>query len=105
MIHTFAASLVALPPELKGAIAIGVLAVVRLILEGRVPDKFVTELAGIITTGIIAVVELALGLVPASFEGVAVAVLNLLAVLLGTILVGRVYLVAHASAKTWGLKL
>ena len=46
MIQTFAASIVALPPELKGAIAIGVLAVVRLILEGHVPDKFITAVAG-----------------------------------------------------------
>ena len=105
MIQTFAASLIAMPPELKGAIAIGVLAVVRLLLEGRVPDRFVTELAGIITTGIIAAVELALGLAPTSFEGLTMAVLNLLAVLLGTILVGRVYLMVYASAKERGLKL
>jgi hypothetical protein len=36
---------IGLPDELKAAIALAVLALVRLALAGRVPERFLTELA------------------------------------------------------------
>jgi len=102
--EAFAMYVIGLPEELKAAIAIGVLALVRILLAGRVPDSFVTELAAVITTALITVIELALGLIPAEFEPVAAAILRLIAVLLGTILVVRAYLVARASAQARGFR-
>lgn len=102
--ETFVNYLVGLPPELKGFIALAVLALVRLALAGRVPDAWLTELAGVITTAVIAVIELALGLIPAEFEAIAAAVLQLIVVLLGAVVVIRVYLVAKASARAHGFR-
>jgi hypothetical protein len=102
--EAFAMYVIGLPEELKAAIAIGVLALVRVLLAGRVPDAFVTELAAVITTALITVIELALGLIPVEFEPVAAAILRLIAVLLGTILVARAYLVARASAQARGFR-
>lgn len=96
---------VGLPDELKVAIAAGILFLVRLLLAGRVPDSFLTELAAVITTALITVIELALGLIPPEFEPVAAAILRLIAALLGAILVVRAYLVARASAQAHGFKI
>lgn len=98
LIYAFSAWVVALPTELKAAIAIGVLYLVRLLLAGRVSDEWLTELAGIVTTALVAVIELALGLIPLQFEAVATAILRLIAVLLGGILVVRAYLLVRKNA-------
>lgn len=97
-------TIVALPDELKGAIALAVLAAVRILLNGRVADSFVTELAAIITTAVLALLQLLLGLIPPQFEAVADAVLKLLVVLLGSVFIVRAYMLAHKHAKAQGFK-
>jgi hypothetical protein len=99
----FAMTLVQMPDELKYAVALGVLFLVRLVLSGRVPDQFITEVAAVIAGAVIAAIELALGLIPAEFETIAAAVLRLIAVLLGSVLVLRAYLLSHGHAKQRGL--
>ncbi len=100
----FVATLVGLPPELKAAIALAVLALVRLALSGRVPDAWATELAGVITTAVVAVFELALGLIPARFEAIAAAILQLIVVLLGAVVAVRVYLLARSHSQARGIR-
>lgn len=100
----FAMWLVVLPDELKAAIALGVLYLVRLVLAGRVPDQFLTELAAVITTALITAIELALGLIPPQFEMVAAAILQLIAVLLGGILVVNGYRVLKSATLARGLR-
>lgn len=95
---------IALPDEIKAAIAVGVLYLVRLLLAGRVSDEWLIELAGLITAFIIAVIELALGLVPMQFEMVVVAVLKLIAVLLGSVLVVNGYRLVRSSMLARGLR-
>lgn len=102
--ESFVHSLVVLPGELKAALALAVLAAVRLALAGRVPDRIVTELATIISAALIAVIELALGLIPFEFEGIAAAVLQLLVVLLGGVTVLRVYFVVRHAAQVRGFR-
>jgi hypothetical protein len=102
--ETFVTYVVGLPEPLKAAIAILVLAVVRLVLAGRVPDDWLTELAGVITTAVISIIELALGLIPPEFDAVVAAALNLIAVLLGTIFAARAYLIVRHSARARGLR-
>jgi hypothetical protein len=95
---------IGLPNELKAAIAVAVLYAVRLALAGRVPDQWLMELAAAITTALITVIELALGLVPPEFEAVAVAILNLIAVLIGSILVVNIWRILKAAARESGLR-
>lgn len=100
----FVNSVIGLPEPLKAAIAILVMLGLRALLSGRVPDAWLTELAGVITTAVITVFELLLGLVPVEFEPIAVAILQLIAVLAGTILVVRAYLVARATSHARGFR-
>lgn len=100
----FVATLVGLPPELKAAIAVLVMLGLRALLSGRVPDAVLTELAGVITTALLAGIGILLGLIPAQFEAVATAILQLIAVLVGTILVVRAYLVARHAAQVRGFR-
>jgi hypothetical protein len=102
--ETFVSFVVGLPEPLKAAIAIAVLALVRLVLAGRVPEEWLTELAGVLTTALIAVIELALGLIPPEFDAVVAAVLNLIAILIGTIFVVRAYMIVRLSARARGLR-
>ena len=103
--NAFVTYAIGLPVEIKAAIAIGVMFLVRLALAGRVPDRIVTELAGIITTAVVAVIELALVFIPPEFEAVAAAVLQLIVVLLGSVLAVRAYLVVKHSAQARGIRL
>lgn len=102
--ESFVSFVVGLPEPLRAAIALLVLAAVRLLLAGRVPDEWLTELASVITTAVISVIELALGLIPPEFDAIVAAVLNLIVVLLGTVFVARAYLIVRHSAKARGLR-
>lgn len=104
MFEAFVQSLVVLPDTLKAAIALGVLYLVRLALAGRVPDQFLTEVSAVITTALVSVIELALGLIPLSFEAVAAAVLNLIAVLLGGVVVVNGYRLLKSAVIQRGIK-
>lgn len=102
--EAFVQSLVVLPDPIKGAIALGVLYLVRLVLAGRVPDQFLTEVSAVITTALVSVIELALGLIPYSFEAVAAAVLNLIAVLLGGVVVVNGYRLLKSAVIQRGIR-
>jgi hypothetical protein len=104
MFETFALYVLELPVEVKAAIALAVLALLRAVLAGRVPDEWLTEVAGVLTTAIVTLIQLALGLIPPEFHFIAQAVLQLIAVLLGGILTLRVYLLAKASATVRGIR-
>lgn len=95
---------VGLPDELKIAIAVGVLFVLRLLLAGRVPEEWLTEIAGAITTALVTIIELALGLIPPQFDAIVTLVLQLIALLLGSILVARAYLLVRAHAQVQGVR-
>src|SRR5215216_5611581 len=97
--ETFANWIIGLPDPLKVFIAAAVLYLVRLVLAGRVPEETLTEIAVAVSTALVTVIELGLGLIPPEFEAVATAVLNLIAVLLGTIFVVRTYLIAREHAR------
>lgn len=102
--ESFAMGLVALPNELKLALAAGVLYLARLALAGRVPDAWVSELAVVISTALIAGVEMLLGLIPLEFEAVAAQVLQLIVILLGMVLAANGYRLARASLHDRGLR-
>jgi hypothetical protein len=104
MIHTLAATAVALPDQIKAAIAIGVLYLVRLVLAGRVPDQWLTELAGAITAAIITLIQLLLGLIPSQFDAIVAAVLQLIVVLLGGVLLINGYRLMKHSLRAKGLQ-
>lgn len=95
--NEFASFLGGLPVELQAFIALAVLAGVRALLAGRVPEQFVTELAAVISTALIAIIELALGLIPSEFDSIVAAILQLIVVLLGAVTVARLYVVVWAS--------
>lgn len=97
--EAFANYAVALPPEIKTAIAVVVMLAVRWLLSRipNVPEQIVTEVAGIVTAFAIAMVEVVLGLIPQQWEPVAASFLQLVVVLLGSVLVIRAYTVAHAA--------
>lgn len=100
----FAATLVTLPNELKLAIAAGVLALARVLLAGRVPDAFVSEIAIAVTTALITGIELALGLIPLEFEALAAQILQLIVILLGMVLAANGYRLARTSLHDRGLR-
>ena len=85
MLLHFANTLVQLPVELQAVLAVAVMYAVRRLLAGRVPDEFVTRIAAAVTGLLLTVSGLLLGLIPLEFGAVAVAILNLLVVLLGGI--------------------
>ena len=91
----FVQQIVTFPDELKIALAVGVLYLVRLLLAGRVPDENLSEIAAAITTALITVIGILLGLIPVDFEAIATATLRLLAVLLGSVIVINGYLRAR----------
>jgi hypothetical protein len=95
---------IALPEELKIALAGLVLAGVRLLLAGRVPDAYISEVAAVITTAIITIIELSLGLIPGEFEMVVAAVLRLIAILLGMVFAANGYRLFRALLHARGLR-
>lgn len=101
---TFAAHLVTLPTEIQLALAAGVLILVRLILAGRVNDKYISEIAAAITTFLVTVINLALGAIPAEFEPLAIAVLNTLVIILGMILAANAYRAVRQVLHERGLR-
>lgn len=79
-----AQEVVELPQKLQVLIAAGVMWIVSLALQGRVPDEFLSEISAAITTALITILGVLLRLIPAGFESIANAILNLIVVLLGT---------------------
>ncbi len=99
MNEAFANYAIALPPEIKTAIALVVMLAVRWLLTRvpNVPEQIVSEIASIVTAFVIALVEAGLGLIPGEWEAVAASFLQLVVVLLGSVLAIRAYTVAHAA--------
>ena len=93
----FAQSLVVLPLPLQVVLAVGVLFAVRLALGKFLPDAALSEIAAAITTALLTVIGVVLGLVPLEFEAVATAILNLLAILLGGVVVVNGYVKARRN--------
>jgi hypothetical protein len=87
----FANSIVALPDELKIVIAGVVLALVYAVLKGRVADEVVGKIAVLVSTAVIGIIEIALGLIPAELEAVAVNVLQLIVLLGGWVVAKNLY--------------
>lgn len=79
-----AQEVVELPQKLQVLIAAGVMWIVSLALQGRVPDEFLSEISAAITTALITILGVLLRLIPAEFESIANAIVNLIVVLLGT---------------------
>ena len=93
----FAQSLVILPLPLQAVLAVAVLFAVRLALGKFFPDAALSEIAAAITTALLTVIGVALGLIPLEFEAVATAVLNLIAILLGGVIVVNGYAKARRN--------
>ena len=91
----FAVTLVSLPIELQIALGVGVLFVVRAVLGKFLPEQATVEIAGAITTALVTIIGVLLGLIPVELEAIAVAILNLLVVLVGGGLAVNLYLKAR----------
>lgn len=81
--------IVTLPTELAALLAGGVYFVISLVLEGRVPEDALQRISAAITAAVLEVIGVALGLIPPAFEEIAVALLNLLVVVLGLVSVAK----------------
>jgi hypothetical protein len=93
----FAQSLVVLPLPLQVVLAVGVLFVVRLALGKFLPDAALSEISAAITTALLTIIGIVLGLIPLELEAVATAILNLLAILLGGVVVVNGYVKARRN--------
>jgi hypothetical protein len=97
-------TIVSLPDELKLAIAAGILFLVRLVLDGRVPDKYISEIAAAISTALITVIGVLLGMIPPEFEALANSILSLIVVLLGMVFAVNAYRMVRHNLHARGLK-
>lgn len=103
LFEAFANWLVVLPDPIKAAIAVGILYLVRSLLANRVPDELLIEIAGAITVALVTIINLLLGLIPFQFEAIAMAILNLIAILLGAVFVVNGWRVLKAAAYQFGI--
>lgn len=96
--QAFALTLVELPLQLQIVIGVAVMFGVRYLL-GRfnLPEDKLSEIAAAVTTAILTTIGALLGLIPPEFAAVATAALNLLAVLLGGVIVVNGYLKARRN--------
>ncbi len=76
---------VVLPDPLQVAIGLGVLYVIGLLLNGRLPAEYVMEISAAITTAVVTILGVLLRLIPLGVEPIANAIMNLLVVLLGSL--------------------
>jgi len=93
----FVNSIVVLPNELKVVLAAAVLYVIRLALGKFFPDAALSEIAAVVTAALFVAIGALLGQIPPEFEAIATAVLQLLAILLGSVVVVNGYLKARAN--------
>ena len=90
-------ALVELPVELQALLAGVVLLGVRFLLGKFLPEAALSEIAAAVTTALLVAIQAALGLIPLEFEAIAMAVLQLIVVLLGMVVVVRGYQKARAN--------
>lgn len=83
----FSQGVVELPPQLSAILVAGIFFAVNLALEGRIPGPYIEEISGAISTAVLGVLAVALRLIPPEFEQIAIAILNLLVVILGVVVV------------------